>query len=145
MFDRTDIERYIPQREPFVFIDEVTGFEPFRWARSIKQLTGQEAFFAGHFPDQPVMPGVLILENMAQTASFLLAKSNGTPVGRNVPKTVFGMVNRARFLAPVVPAADLVTEVHAVKLLSRSGVVEAVSSVNGTEVARAKLQFGAMA
>lgn len=144
-FDRAQIEQYIPQREPFIFVDEIVDFVEGQSARSIKHLTGQEPFFAGHFPGQPVLPGVLILENMAQTANFLVAKSAGTSVADGSARMVFGMVNRARFLRPVIPEATLETQITVVKLLSQSGIVDAVSCVDGQEVATAKLQFGAMA
>ena len=142
--ERQEIERFIPQRDPFLFLDEVCDFEPFKRARSLKRLIGTEPFFAGHFPDRPVFPGVLILENMAQTANFLLAKSNGWGIDDDSPRMVFGMVNRARFIKPVIPEAVLETEVTAVKLMARSGIVDAISWVDGEQVAVSKLQFGAM-
>ncbi|MCC6749949.1 MAG: 3-hydroxyacyl-ACP dehydratase FabZ [Deltaproteobacteria bacterium] len=146
MFSRAEIEKLIPHREPFIFIDEVVSFEPKKAATSLKHLTGEEAFFAGHFPGQPVFPGVLILENMAQTANFLVAKSFEAEQGAigGGPRMVFGMVNRARFLKPVLPPATLTTEVTAVKLFTRMGVVEAVSKVGDQTVAKATFQFGAM-
>lgn len=142
LFDRDVIERYIPQRAPFLFIDRIVGFEPFRWAESTMSLSGREAFFSGHFPDEAVMPGVLLLENMAQTANFLVAKSQEVAVGAGAARMVFGMVNRARFLRPVRPPAELTTRVSALKLISRGGVIEGTCRVAGEDVASAKLQFG---
>jgi 3-hydroxyacyl-[acyl-carrier-protein] dehydratase len=144
LYDRQAVESFIPQRDPFLFVDEIRAFEPFKWVRSVKHLSGDEHFFGGHFPDQPVMPGVLLLENIAQTANFLVACSHEAPVADGGPRMVFGMVNRARFLKPVLPPVDLETEATVVKLLSRSGIVDGVVRVAGEDVCSAKLQFGAI-
>jgi 3-hydroxyacyl-[acyl-carrier-protein] dehydratase len=144
LFDREAIEHWIPHREPFLLVDEIVEFEAGRRAVSITRMKGDEAFFDGHFPGRPLMPGALILENMAQTANFLVARSAEVAAGEATATMVVGTVNRARFLLPVVPPAALVTEIKAVKLFSTMGIVEATSSVDDELVATARLQFGAI-
>ena len=109
--DIEEILRHVPHRYPFVLIDRVLALEPRKSIVAIKNVTYNEPFFPGHFPDHPVMPGVLIVEAMAQASGILGLRSMGGPleVGTNV---YFAGIDNARFKQPVVPGDQLVVEVN---------------------------------
>jgi len=95
------IKQLIPHREPFLLIERITDVVPGASAIGVKQLTGQEDYFRGHFPTRKLMPGVLIIETMAQTAAALVVHTLGpTAEGKLV---YFMSVEKARFRKPVVP------------------------------------------
>lgn len=146
---RAEIAQHIPHREPFLFVDEILAFDKDRSVRGALRLTGREAFFAGHFPQQPTFPAVLLLEHMAQTAAFLVARSRvldrGSDAPGRRPLMLFAGVDRARFLAPVLPGAEIITDVSAIKLYDSMGLLDALSCVEGAPVARARLSFGTRA
>jgi 3-hydroxyacyl-[acyl-carrier-protein] dehydratase len=107
--DRARIMRMIPHRDPFLLIDKVIDARAGKSAVGIKQVTGQEYFFKGHFPQRPVMPGVLIIEAMAQTAAVLVVHTLGPD---SEGKLVYFMsVDHARFRRPVVPGETLLVPV----------------------------------
>jgi 3-hydroxyacyl-[acyl-carrier-protein] dehydratase len=96
-----EIKRLIPHRYPFLMVDRLIGIVPGERAVGIKNVTINEPFFQGHFPNQPIMPGVLIIEALAQTAGALVAHSIGA---QDQGKTVYFMsIDNARFRKPVVP------------------------------------------
>lgn len=140
---RAAIEAALPQRPPFLFLDQVIALEPGRSATGVWRLDGGEDFFRGHFPGRPILPGALVLEHMAQTAAFLLARSR--PADAAPGLVVFGLIRNARFLAPVIPPATIETTVEAVLLHAERGIVEAASRVGDETVASARLQFGTVA
>ncbi len=107
-----EIRELLPHRYPFLLVDRVRELEPDRRAVGIKNVTMNEPFFQGHFPDQPVMPGVLILEAMAQVAGVLALKSSPRN-GR--PRVYLTGVDHAKFRKPVVPGDQLRLEVEVVK------------------------------
>ena len=101
ILDVEEIKRLIPHRYPFLMVDRLTEIVPGERAVGIKNVTINEPFFQGHFPNQPIMPGVLIVEALAQTAGALVAHSLGA---RDKGKTVYFMsIEDARFRKPVVP------------------------------------------
>lgn len=102
----TDLFEYLPHRYPFLLLDRVTEVVKGEYIRGYKNVTYNEPMFTGHFPDQPIMPGVLILEAMAQISGVLAFETMGTrPAdGRNY---LFGGVDKARFRRPVVPGDQL--------------------------------------
>jgi 3-hydroxyacyl-[acyl-carrier-protein] dehydratase len=139
-----DIKLLLPQKFPFLMVDRVVSLEKGRRAVAIKNITANEIYFLGHFPNMAVMPGALIIESMAQTAIILFRKTNeDTELLGQDSKTVyvFGGAN-ARFLKPVVPGDQLYIEVTVLKAISVGGVVEAIATVAGEKVARASLSFG---
>jgi len=107
--DRDAIMRIIPHRPPFLFVDRITAIEESRIVGTL-QVTGDEWFFPGHFPGRPVMPGVLILECMAQAAGILVFRTLGK---RPDDKSVYyyAGIDNARFKRPVEPGDQLVIEV----------------------------------
>ncbi|MBW4023590.1 MAG: 3-hydroxyacyl-ACP dehydratase FabZ [Proteobacteria bacterium] len=138
--DIAGIMEAIPHRYPFLLIDRIVDMIRNVSAVGIKNVSINEAFFQGHFPNHPVMPGVLIIESMAQTAAVLVVETLG-PEARG--KVVYFMsVDSAKFRRPVVPGDQV--HVHVVKQRHRGNVwkFQAVARVDGASVAEAT--FAAM-
>lgn len=128
-----DIEailRLLPHRYPFVLVDRVLCLEPGVRIRALKNVTINEPFFQGHFPDRPIMPGVLILEGMVQTAALLLARDL-SPLDRF--RVCFTGFDRTRFRRPVSPGDQLLFEAHLLK--QRSSLMK----MRATAVVEARL------
>lgn len=136
-----EIEKILPQKYPFLLIDRVIEFEEKKRIIALKNITANEHQFVGHFPGNPIMPGVLILEAMAQTAIVFFVKSYPDKNTENM-LYYLGKVN-AKFMAPVIPGDQLHIELIPLKIISRMGIVEAKAVVNNTLVARAELAFAA--
>ena len=100
----------LPHRYPFLLIDKVVDYEKGRYLKAIKNVTYNEPFFPGHFPDHPVMPGVLIVEAMAQASGILGLRSMDAPLDADA-NVYFAGIDNARFKQPVVPGDQLVLEV----------------------------------
>ncbi len=103
MMDIKDIQKLLPHRYPFLLVDRIIELVPATKAVGIKNVTINEEFFRGHFPDQPIMPGVLIIEALAQVAGILAFKTGGA-AGKAV---YFMSIERAKFRKPVVPGDQL--------------------------------------
>ncbi|MBN1576935.1 MAG: 3-hydroxyacyl-ACP dehydratase FabZ [Chitinispirillaceae bacterium] len=140
MFDIQEIMKNVPHRYPFLLIDRVIEFTPNQSVTVLKNVSINEAQFQGHFPNQPILPGVYVIENMAQASCFLLAKSAG---GLKEGTTyVLGKVVKCTFLHPVVPGDQLITTVSVEKLFGESAAVTARAAVNDKTVAKGELMFG---
>ncbi len=113
-FDKTVIKELLPHREPFLMIDEVIECTPHESVTAIKNVSADEPHFAGHFPGNPVMPGVLIIEAMAQAGGILSHISNGDIDPK--PLYFLARVEDARFRRPVVPGERLEVRVDAEKI-----------------------------
>ena len=109
--DIHQILKKLPHRYPFLLVDRVLGIEPGKSIRALKNVTINEPFFVGHFPHRPVMPGVLILEAMAQTAG-LLAFSDASKAADTNSVIYFAGIDGARFKRPVEPGDQLVMDVE---------------------------------
>lgn len=125
----------IPHRFPFLMIDRVVDLVPDRSAVGVKNVSANEPFFQGHFPKHPVMPGVLIIESMAQTAAVLVVETLGAQAAGKV--VYFMSVEGAKFRRPVVPGDQL--RIYVTKLRNRGPVwkFQAVAKVDDTDVAEA--------
>jgi len=139
--DFEQIKELIPQRFPFIMIDRVLEVEPGKHAVAIKNVSGNDVFIPGHFPEKAIMPGALIIEAMAQTAIILFAasKRSGEETVKK-PLYYFGSV-KARFLHPVVPGDQLKIKVVNVKTLPNNAYVSAEAFVGDTKVSEAELIF----
>lgn len=133
----TEIEKILPHRYPFALVDKILDYTPGQWARGIKCVTRTESFFQGHFPGHPVMPGVLILEGLAQTgavAALSLPENRGKIA-------LFGGVKNARFRRQVVPGDVLTLECELVEQHGPVGIGKATAWVDGVRAANAELTF----
>jgi 3-hydroxyacyl-[acyl-carrier-protein] dehydratase len=135
-----EIKELIPQRFPFIMIDRIVEIEPGKRAVSIKNISGNDIFFLGHFPEKAVMPGAAIIEAMAQTAIVLFAAGKERQEGSGNPLYYFGSV-KARFLHAVVPGDQLRIEVINVKSLPNTAYVSAEAFVEDKKVSEAELVF----
>lgn len=134
-----DIEaifRMLPHRYPFLLVDRVVSFEPGRRIHALKNVTGNEHFFQGHFPSHPVMPGVLIIEALAQAAG-LLAKLSADSGPETEAQGLFYLVkiDNARFSKLVVPGDQLILDVEQKRILRGMGLYHGRALVDGKEVA----------
>lgn len=135
-----EILRRIPHRYPFLLVDRLVNYVPMQSARGVKCVTYNEPFFPGHFPHDPVMPGVLLIEAMAQTGAVLMSKSLDVDVSRNT--ILFMSVDEARFRKPVRPGD--VVEMPVEVLFARRNIFKFKGrAMVGGEVA-AEAQFAAM-
>jgi 3-hydroxyacyl-[acyl-carrier-protein] dehydratase len=135
-FDIQDILGLLPHRYPFLLIDRVVEFERGKRLVAIKNVTMNEPFFQGHFPGYPLMPGVLIVEAMAQAGAIIML--NEIP-DREKKLAVFTGIEKAKFRRPVTPGDQLRIEVDVVAMKSRLGRMEAKAFVDGKVACQATL------
>ncbi len=136
VFDINAIKKILPHRYPFLFVDKIVDFKIDEHIVGVKNVTANEPFFEGHFPGQPVMPGVLIIEAMAQTGGILLLNGVENPDNKLV---FFMSINNAKFRKPVVPGDQLVFELSMVSRKSRICQMKGRAFVDGTLVAEAEM------
>ena len=133
----SQIMQILPHRYPFLLVDRIVSLESGKRAVGIKNVTINDNFFEGHFPKRPVMPGVLIIEAMAQVGGVLMLSQE-----EHRGKIAFFMAaNNIKFRKTVVPGDQLVLEVEVVKIRSKTGQVHTQASVEGKVVAEADLLF----
>ena len=136
VLDIRKILAILPHRYPFLLVDRILSIEEGRRVVGIKNVTFNEPFFQGHFPGNPVMPGVLIVEAMAQVGAVLLLR--GVP-DRESKLVYFAGIDHARFRRPVTPGDQVRFEVEVLKLRSRSARLRGEAHVDGSLVAEAEL------
>jgi len=140
VMDITEVQRLLPHRYPFLMLDRVVDFEGDNKCTGIKQVSINEPYFQGHFPDHPVMPGVLQLEAMAQVSSILLLRQEG-----NQGKIGYFMsADKVKFRKPVFPGDTLFIEAEILKIRGSIGVAVARCVVNDEVVSQADLKFALM-
>ena len=137
VLDFEAIKKAIPHRYPFLLIDRVTITEPDKAATGIKCVSGNEPFFQGHFPDRAIMPGVLIVEAMAQVACALFLSKPGS---KNKLAYFMGM-EEIKFRKPVVPGDRLELKIEILKMRDRYGKVKGEAMVDGQLVTEAVFSF----
>ncbi len=136
MLTITDIMKILPHRYPMLLVDRVLEIDPGKRIVGLKNVTANEQFFQGHFPGTPVMPGVLIVEAMAQCAAVLILRDIPN---REEKLFLFGGVDKARFRKPVVPGDQLRLECEVIQRRSNSVKIHGTATVNGELVAEAEM------
>lgn len=137
MLNSNQIQQIIPHRYPMLLVDKITEYEVGKRAVGIKSVTANEPFFVGHFPDYHVMPGVLIIEALAQVGAVALLSEED-----NKGKIAFfGGIKKAKFRRQVVPGDQLELECEMTRRLGPAGVGKAVAKVDGQVVCEAELTF----
>jgi beta-hydroxyacyl-ACP dehydratase FabZ len=139
MLRNVDIGKILPQRYPFLLIDRVLELQPGKKIVALKNVSMNEPFFPGHFPGNPIMPGVMMVEAMAQ-ASIILFSANTQENASGKTQYYLGSV-KMRFLHPVVPGDQLKIFIEPVKMISTAGIVKAQAFVAEKEVACGELSF----
>jgi 3-hydroxymyristoyl/3-hydroxydecanoyl-(acyl carrier protein) dehydratase len=138
--ERNEIEKIIPHRAPFLWIDRVEELEPGVRCVAVKFVDPADPIFAGHFPAKPLLPGVLLIEAVAQTAGVMLGSAapqpGGNP-GRGV--ALLGAVNRFKFLKAVTPGQELRIETRKLTEVGRMAYIEGTVWVDGEIVAKGEL------
>lgn len=141
VFDVNAIQRILPHRYPFLMVDKIIHLELDKKVIGVKSVTANEPFFPGHFPGQPIMPGVLIIEAMAQTGGIMLLNSLGDFQNKLV---YFMQINNAKFRKPVVPGDTLYLEVEMANKKSKIFNMKGRAYVNDVLVAEAEFMAGAV-
>lgn len=137
MLSYDEIQNIIPHRAPFLLIDRVDELEPGVYAKGVKMVSGNEFYFQGHFPAEKVMPGVLVIEALAQMGAVAILS-----LEENKGKIAyFGGINSAKFKKKIVPGDALELETRIVKSKGSIGVGEAIARVNGKIAVKAELVF----
>ena len=137
VLDINEIQKILPHRPPMLLVDRITEIEPFQSATGIKNITMMEPQFRGHFPGHPIMPGVLILEAMAQVGgvAMLYPEENRGKIA------LFGGMEHVKFKRPVVPGDQLVTKAQLVRVRGNFGLLHCDGYVDDQLVASADFNF----
>lgn len=137
LLNKEDIKNIIPQREPFLMIDKVEKYIPGESCTAYKEIKDDEYYFQGHFPGNPIMPGVLIVEALAQTGAVAILSMEENK-GKNA---LFGGIDKLRFKRQVIPGDLLKLEVKIIKKKGPIGIGEVIATVNGKVAAKGELTF----
>lgn len=137
MFDINQIKTMLPHRYPFLLVDRVLELIPRKRLVALKNVTVNESFFNGHFPAKPVMPGVLIIESMAQAAGLVMLSED-----EHKGKTpYFTGIDNARFRKTIVPGDQIIIEIDIIRLKGNVGRAKAIAKVDNQIATEAELMF----
>lgn len=137
LMDKEQIKSIIPHRDPFLLIDEVVELEPGKRVVAKKHLKEDESWFKGHFPNQPVQPGVLTIEMLAQAGAVCILS-----VPENKGKIAFfGGIDKARFKKQILPGDTVTLSVEIIKIKGPIGVGKAIATVDGKKAVSAEIMF----
>lgn len=140
LLDIQEIMRFLPHRYPFLLVDKILEITPGSSIVGCKNVTINEPFFTGHFPSFPVMPGVLIIEAMAQTGGIFALESLGLRAGENLDTKIFFMsIDKARFRKPVRPGDTLIMSIELVNQRRNIWKFNGRAEVDGTLVCEAQM------
>jgi 3-hydroxyacyl-[acyl-carrier-protein] dehydratase len=135
-----EVKTHLKQRFPFIMVDRVLELEPGKRIKTLKNITGNEIQFLGHFSDFAIMPGTLIIEAIGQSASLLFSHATGK--GMNAREFMaLAAVESMRFLAPVLPGHTMLMEIRVLKATDEAALAEGVVRVDEAVVAQGKLSF----
>ncbi|OHB87484.1 MAG: 3-hydroxyacyl-[acyl-carrier-protein] dehydratase FabZ [Planctomycetes bacterium RIFCSPHIGHO2_02_FULL_40_12] len=140
MLSFEEVRKLVPQKYPFLFIDKVIELQKESRIVCLKNISGNEPFFAGHFPDFAIMPGVLIIEALAQASIILFKKSFDTE--KDNDKVFLLASANVRFTKPVFPGDQLILEINTEKVISSAAIVKGIARVGEKIVTKATLSFG---
>ena len=135
--DIIEIQKILPHRPPMLLVDRILEIDPFKSATGLKNVTMNEPFFVGHFPGHPIMPGVLLLEAMAQVGGVAMLY----PEEHRGKIALFGGMENIKFKQPVIPGDTLITKAEIVKVRGDFGVLHADGFVEDKLVASADFKF----
>jgi len=135
-----EVKACLKQRFPMLMVDRVLEVELGKKIRAVKNVTGNEVQFLGHFPDRAVMPGTLIIEAIGQAASILFSLTTPAPLDER-EFLVLAAVHEMRFMAPVFPGQTMILEISIVKMMPELALVEGIVTVDDIVVTKGKLSF----
>lgn len=135
-----EIKGLLKQRFPFIMVDRVLEIEPGERIKALKNVTGNEIQFLGHFPEYAIMPGVFIVEAIGQSASILFSVTNGKGIEKG-EAMVLGAINNMRFHAPVYPGQTMIIDVSFGKIMEEVALIQSQVMVEGNLVASGQLTF----
>ena len=135
--DINEIQRILPHRPPMLLVDRIIELDPFKSATGLKNVTMNEPFFLGHFPGHPIMPGVLLLEGMAQVGGVAMLY----PEEHRGKIALFGGMDNIKFRQPVVPGDTVITKAELVRVRGDFGLLHADAYVKDELVATADFKF----
>jgi len=140
LLDIHEVKNYLPHRYPFLLVDRVIEATPETKLTALKNVTYNEPFFEGHFPSRPVMPGVLIIEALAQASAIMASYGSGN-VDTDNRIYYFTGIDKARFKRPVEPGDQLIFEVELIRRIKNMWKCSATAKVDGKLAASAELMF----
>lgn len=132
-----EIHKLLPHRYPFALVDRIIEYVPSKRAVGLKNVTFNEPHFQGHFPGRPLMPGVMIVEAMAQVGGIIMTQMPNLPDGL----FIFAGIDKVRFRRPVVPGDQLILTAEVLRVKSRFGKIQGYAEVDGQRAAEGELLF----
>lgn len=134
-----EIKKIIHQRYPFLMVDKILDYEKNQSITALKNVSANEPFFQGHFPEFSIMPGALIMEGIAQSSIVLFALSNNILNPKDFLFLFYSV--KGKFIKPVFPGDQLIMEIKVIKILSKAAMIKAEAKVDGKLVAKSQLTF----